>query len=65
MAIIYLRHRICTPAAARRHAVLRCLDLLSCLEEERHQVRHTLVVGGENIQNRPLDLALLVLALSS
>ena len=41
------------------------IPLLSCLEEERHQVRQTFVTGGENIQNRPLDLALLILALSS
>ena len=39
--------------------------LLPCLEEKRHQVRQIFVAGGENVQNRPLDLTLLVLALSS
>ena len=39
--------------------------LLPCFEEERHQVRQTFVAGGENVQNRPLDLTLLVLALGS
>ena len=39
--------------------------LLPCLEEKRHQVRQIFVAGGENVQNRPLDLTLLVLALGS
>ena len=41
------------------------VPLLPCLEEERHQVRQTFVAGGENVQNRPLDLTLLVLAVGS